>query len=66
MAATTTTTEDTITYTTTEVVTIGDSREYVKMLHDDVTTSNQLLGFLILLLIGGWLYSYFRDLVNHC
>lgn len=47
----------------TTTITIGSS-EKLNQIHEDVVATNEFLAFIVLLLIGGWLYSFLKDLFN--
>ena len=48
----------------TTTITIGSSEKYLNQIHEDVVATNEFLAFIVLLLIGGWLYSFLKDLFN--
>lgn len=48
----------------TTTITIGSSEKYLNQIHEDVVSTNEFLAFIVLLLIGGWLYSFLKDLFN--
>lgn len=49
---------------TTTTTTIGSSGEYLNQIHEDVVATNEFLAFIVLLLIGGWIYNFLEGLSN--
>lgn len=50
----------------TETIGTSDVVTQLELLNDNVTCTNQLLAFVVLLLIVGWLYGFLKDIFNQC
>ena len=55
-----------LTSSTVTNVSVGLSCQDLTVLHDDLICVNYMLALIVLLLIGGWLYEYFKHLFNQC